>query len=61
MSDQFSLPDIVAAIGRKPTTEKVKIVFSKWSLIGQKETFGSSNLAAEAVFTRTPKYSQGVQ
>ena len=28
-----------AAYGRKPTTEKVKIVFSKWSLVGQKRNF----------------------
>jgi hypothetical protein len=25
----------MAASGRKPTTEKVKIAFSKWSLYGQ--------------------------
>jgi hypothetical protein len=30
-----------SAIGRKPTTEKVKIVFSKWSLVGQLRTFTS--------------------
>ena len=30
---------VLSAFGRKPTTEKVKIVFSKWSLIGQQETF----------------------
>ena len=39
------------ANGRKPTTEKVKIVFSKWSLIGQQRPVGPDPLGVTHINT----------